>query len=56
MLCFQTKGYQLETPFSQPPEVEIEKCKCPLDRELPEDFETHPTFIHSTILEGVMGI
>ena len=43
-------------PFSQPPEVENEKFQCPLEREIPEDFETHPTFIPSVILKGVMSI
>ena len=54
-LCFQTWGYQLQIPFSQPPEVEIEKFQCQSERELPEDFETHPIFIPSAILEGVMS-
>ena len=36
--------------------VEIEKCHCPSERELPEEFETHPTFIPSGILEGVKAI
>ena len=55
-LCFQTQGYQLQTPFSQTPKVKIEKFQCPSERELPEVSETHPTFIPSAILEGVMSI
>ena len=37
-------------------EVRIEKNQCPSGRELLDDFETHPTFIPSAILEGVMSI
>ena len=55
-LCLQTWVYPLQTPFSQPHEVEIEKFQCQSERELPEDSETHPTFIPSAILEGVMSI
>ena len=46
-------GYQLQTLFSEPPEVKIEKFQWPLERELPEDSKTHPTFIPSAIFEGV---
>ena len=55
-LCFQTLGYQLQTPFSQPPDVQLEKCQRLSVRELPEDCETRPTFIPSALLEGVMSI
>ena len=53
---FLNIGLPTSNPFSQPPEVEIEKFQCPSERELPEEFETHPTFIPSGILEGVKAI
>ncbi len=53
---FSNIGLPTSNPFFSAPEVEIEKFQCLSERELPEDFETHPTFIPSAILEGVMSI
>ena len=52
---FLWKGCQLWTQISQLLIGQIEKFLCLSDREFPEFFKTHPTFVPSHFQSGVIS-
>ena len=52
---FLRKGCQLCTQISQLLIGQIEKFWCLSDREFPEFFKTHPTFVPSHFQSGVIS-